>query len=162
MLCYSMIKIHSFSGYYLVEDSLIPIYDYRIMDLKNKILEATATPTIVAFLAYGMRIIIRRQHVTFVSFIFDALSAIIVGIIVGNLIYAYNLPDQVHIAVISLSGMLGPDILAGLLVLSSMFRNSPSHFLIKHISAIRGTKDESKSSEKAEDKPRTNHSKEES
>lgn len=132
------------------------------MDFKTEFLETTATPTLVAFLAYTVRVIIRRQHITFFGFLLDAISAVFVGIVVGNIIYVYNLPEQVHIAVISLSGMIGPDLLAGLLVLTNMFKNSPSSFIIKHARAWRGKEEGTKINVVVGEKVKPEHNEEES
>ena len=108
------------------------------MEIKKEILDNAAVPSIVAFLAYVVRIIVRRRGITPLNFILDSISSIFVGLVVGNMIYMYALPIQAHIAIISLSGMIGPDILAGLLVITTMFKEAPNALILKYINAIRG------------------------
>ncbi len=108
------------------------------MEIKKEILDNTALPSVVAFLAYVVRIIVRRRGITVLNFTLDSISAIFVGLVVGNIVYMYALPIQAHIAIISLCGMIGPDLLAGLLVISTMFKESPNAMILKYISAIRG------------------------
>ena len=108
------------------------------MEIKKEILDNAAVPSIVAFLAYVVRIIVRRRGITPLNFILDSISSIFVGLVVGNMIYMYALPIQAHIAIISLCGMIGPDLLAGLLVITTMFKESPNTLILKYINAIRG------------------------
>lgn len=108
------------------------------MEIKKEILDNALIPSVVAFLAYAVRTIVRRRGITLLNFILDSISSIFVGLVVGNMIYMYSIPIQAHIAIISLSGMIGPDLLAGLLVISTMFKESPNALILKYINAIRG------------------------
>lgn len=118
------------------------------MNLKKEFLENILSTSFIAFLAFSIRTIVRRQKVTILSFVLDALASVFVGVMVGNAIHAYDFPPQVHIAIISLSGMIGPDILAGLLVLASNFKEKPVSFILKWIYAVRGVEDKSVSDDK--------------
>ncbi len=108
------------------------------MEIKNEVLDNAALPSVVAFLAYVVRVIVRRRGITVLNFVLDSISSIFVGLVVGNMVSIYALPIQAHIAIISLCGMIGPDLLAGLLVISTMFKESPNAMILKYISAIRG------------------------
>lgn len=109
-----------------------------MIEIKKEIVDGAVTPAFVAFFAYLIRVIVRKKKITFIRFVLDAVSAVFVGIFVGNVLYSYGLPDQTRAAIISLSGMIGPDILAGLLVLTTMFKDSPNKFILKYIYAVRG------------------------
>ena len=121
---------------------------------KKQLLSVLGTPALVAFIGYAIRTVLRRKHVTVLGFLLDALSAVVMGVIVGNAISYYSLPDQVYIAVVSLSGLLGPDILAGVLILTSMFRESPSEFITKYLYAAKGVDREDLLSKKESQKMR--------
>lgn len=117
------------------------------MEIKREILDNTVLPSGVAFLAYAVRVIVRRRGITLLNFVLDSISSIFVGLVVGNMITIYDLPIQAHIAIISLCGMIGPDLLAGLLVITTMFKESPNSLILKYISAIRGGSGEKEETE---------------
>ena len=117
------------------------------MEIKREILDNTVLPSGVAFLAYAVRVIVRRRGITLLNFVLDSISSIFVGLVVGNMITIYDLPILAHIAIIILCGMIGPDLLAGLLVITTMFKESPNSLILKYISAIRGGSGEKEETE---------------
>ena len=108
------------------------------VEIKQEIVDGTLMPTAVATLAYVVRVVVKRKKITPLNFLLDLLSAAFVGIIVSNVLYAYTLPQQVHVAIIAMSGVIGPDLLAGLLVLMNLFKNSPSSLLMQFLNAFKG------------------------
>ena len=101
-------------------------------------IELVATPALIAFFGYVVRAVIRKKNVTLIGFLVDAVAAVALGIMVGNVISIYTIPQQAQAAIIALSGLIGPDIAAGILIMATMFKESPSAFVLKHVYALRG------------------------
>ena len=115
------------------------IFEEKIRPL----LESAVLPSATAFIAYVVRVIMRRHYPTFWSFCLDAVSAVVVGVMAYNLTAHYRLGEDVRAGIVALAGMIGPDLLAGTLVLTSTFAKSPSAFILKHVYAFRGVADPS-------------------
>lgn len=107
----------------------------------EKLTQHILTPAAFASAAFVVKIVISRRKISLAQFCLDGFSAAACGVIVYNVLEAWpDLSPNVVAACAGMAGMIGPEILGGLLTLGKMFRDNPSGFLLKHISAIRGNK----------------------
>ena len=110
------------------------------MDIKKEHIEALFPSITIATLAYVLRVVFARRKVTVSEFLIDALAAVAMGLVVGNIVTAYVIPESAKLAMVAMSGFIGPDLLSGLLTVTRAFKDSPDQFLLKYIYAIRGVK----------------------
>lgn len=112
------------------------------MEDKRGFVDDLLTSGMIALIGFAVKVIIRRKHTTAWTMFLDSVAAVVVGVFVGTVVFEYDMPLQMQIAIVSLAGMLGPDILAGILVLTAMFANKPSDFIIRYLNASKGMRRE--------------------
>ena len=114
------------------------------MDSLEQIFIATQPfiwPAILATAGFIVRAIVTRKKTKFFEFLLDVVAAVIIGTMVGITINDMDISNNLKYAIISISGMVGPDLAGGIIILGQAFRESPSDFIYKHYNAIRGIKD---------------------
>ena len=100
-------------------------------------------PAFLAVSGFVVRAIVTKKKTKFTEFILDCLAAMIIGALVGIAIEDMELGQNIRYAMIAVSGMVGPDLAGGIIILGQSFRESPTDFVLKHYNAFRGLKGES-------------------
>ena len=108
------------------------------MEDKRSIVDGLVTSGMIALIGFAVKVIVKRKQTSVWTMVLDSIAAVVVGVFVGNIVFEYDMPLQIQIAIISLAGMLGPDILAGILVLTAMFANKPSDLILDYLNASKG------------------------
>jgi hypothetical protein len=91
--------------------------------------------------AYVVRLLYGRKKVPILEGILDAVAALCSGLFMAAIITIYPaVPYAAQIGISALAGLIGPDLLAGVLAITKTFKESPDQFLLKYIYAIRGIK----------------------
>lgn len=93
-----------------------------------------------AFGAYVFRLAFLRFKVPLLDGILDAIAATASGLTIGAVIQIYPFPGIAKVAISGVAGFVGPDIVAGLLVILRAFKDSPQQFILKFIYAFKGVK----------------------
>ena len=97
-------------------------------------------PALLALSGFIVRAIVTKKKTKPLEFILDCLAAMIIGSLVGFAIEDMEFSQNIRYAIIAISGMVGPDLAGGIIILGQAFKESPTDFLIKHYKAIKGEK----------------------
>lgn len=113
-------------------------------------------PALLALAGFVVRLIVTKKKTKPLEFLLDCFAAMIIGSLVGVAIEDMEFSQNIRYAIISVAGMVGPDLAGGIIILGQAFKESPTDFIIKHYNAIRGLKDDGeKKGEKGEKKEMT-------
>ncbi len=115
--------------------------EVEAIDQISMMIQPLILPSLLAMAGFVVRSIVTRKKTKFVEFLLDLVAAIIVGSLVGITVDDMDLSDNMRYAIIAISGMVGPDLAGGIIILGQAFRESPADFLYKHYNAIRGLKE---------------------
>ena len=99
-------------------------------------------PAFLAVSGFVVRAIVTKKKTKLTEFILDCVAAMIIGALVGIAIEDMELGQNIRYAIIAISGMVGPDLAGGIIILGQSFRDSPTEFVLKHYNAFRGLKGE--------------------
>ena len=97
-------------------------------------------PALLALSGFIVRAIVTKKKTKPLEFGLDCLAAMIIGSLVGFAIEDMEFSQNIRYAIIAISGMVGPDLAGGIIILGQAFKESPTDFLIKHYKAIKGEK----------------------
>ena len=106
-------------------------------------------PALLALSGFIVRAIVTKKKTKPLEFILDCLAAMIIGSLVGFAIEDMEFSQNIRYAIIAISGMVGPDLAGGIIILGQAFKESPTDFLIKHYKAIKGEKVEPEKDKKS-------------
>ncbi len=124
----------------MTNGSSIQRFENTNMDFLNADLEALAPFFITALLAYVLRLAHGRKKVPLIEGLMDGLAAVGSGMFIGSVVSITTYPLAAKVAMAGLAGLIGPDILGGLLAITKAFKNSPNQFILKYIYAVKGVK----------------------
>lgn len=106
-------------------------------EYESLIATASATGGLAFFIGIA-RVVIHKNHGSTMSFIRGIISSIVVAVLVGWGIKDVGLPLTGQMSIVGVCAYLADDVLLGLLVLGSLFREDPSSFITRLIDAFRG------------------------
>lgn len=95
-------------------------------------------PASLGLFAFLIRFSVKRERVAIISFILDAISAIFVGILVAMAVEDYDFPDRLKWAIVTVGALLGPELLSGVLQISTMFSRSPVTLTLRVLRVVKG------------------------
>tara|TARA_B100000929_G_scaffold220881_1_gene177392 strand:+ start:5719 stop:6168 length:450 start_codon:yes stop_codon:yes gene_type:complete len=95
-------------------------------------------PASLGLFAFLIRFSVKREKVAVISFILDAISAIFVGILVAMAVEDYDFPDRLKWAIVTVGALLGPELLSGVLQISTMFSRSPVTLTLRVLRVVKG------------------------
>lgn len=98
-----------------------------------------AYPAFLALLAVLIRLLLHRRSTTFLGFLIDLLSTVLVGYVAGFAADHPNVSEKARIAVVFISSLVGPELIAGFLQIMAIFSRSPVTFILRIVRAISGT-----------------------
>lgn len=127
------------------EPSIQSSYTVQEVDAFNEItqqIQPFIWPALLALAGFVVRIIVTKKKTQPLEFLLDCFAAMIIGSLVGVAIEDMDFSQNIRYAIISVAGMVGPDLAGGIIILGQAFKESPTDFLIKHYNAVRGLKGE--------------------
>lgn len=118
----------------------VPLQEVDALNEITEQIQPFIWPALLALAGFVVRIIVTKKKTKPLEFLLDCFAAMIIGSLVGVAIEDMDFSQNIRYAIISVAGMVGPDLAGGIIILGQAFKESPTDFLIKHYNAVRGLK----------------------
>lgn len=104
----------------------------------DNVLSTAGITAILAFFIGIARTVIHEKHSNVMTFIRGIIASMVVAVLVGWSISNIGLSMTIQMAIVGICSYLADDVLLGLLVIGSLFRENPGSFLSKLLDLLRG------------------------
>lgn len=98
-----------------------------------------APSAVIALVLATLRGVIAQKYGGLVGWLRGIFASLIVAVLVGFYLEGTNLPTLLKWAIVGTCAFLADDVLAGMLVLGSLFRNDPREFFRSIVDIFRGS-----------------------
>jgi predicted anti-sigma-YlaC factor YlaD len=95
-------------------------------------------PAVLALLAFFLRLLACRRVFSLIGFIVDLISTMIVGFVTSFAADHEALSNKIRWAIVFVSALIGPEMIAGVLQIAAIFSRSPVTFILRIVRAVSG------------------------